>query len=281
MGTWPALYASRGAYVHGGEVNAASSRGLDIPAGGAANEKSAAWIEVLASASLPVTELWIQLQKGAETDDNFDFLMDIASGASGFEVPLIDNLLFSSSGATTAGGGNIYNYHFPLALKAGTRLSAKSQCSASGNRVVRIRTLAVIGSWYAQPESHILTLGAVTADSGGTEITPATTTPPWAELTPSLPRSVSGFQVAFGKLAQSSPAARGFTFALGVGASGSETPIFNGLHLDRIGGLSCTIEPPTTPYVHIPIKAGSRVSARLTADASTTDNVDAVFYGLA
>ena len=107
-----------------------------------------------------------------------DTLVNVGSDPSGGTTfaTIIANLMGSCAGAANAGGGVFY--YFPLYIKAGTALAAQ----ASVNNAT-VGTLRVWVTLFAKPKrpdllkvgSYVTSLGAVTASSRGTTVTPGAT----------------------------------------------------------------------------------------------------------
>ena len=275
---WSNNFSGRGSYLQGGVVDSAASHATDVAAGAGSNAKGA-WVEMIASTERPVCGLWVQLQKSTQNDS--DYLVDIGIGVIGSEMAILPNLLFCAGPSSLDPGGTITNYYFPIQLPAGIRVSARAQCSASGSRVVRVRTWAIIGTWYDQPYRQVIDIGINTGDSGATSITPDTVaSPAWYELTPSLSKSIRGFVMAFGKQAiANGPIGRLVRCEIGVGAVSSEIVIAT-YFTQFIGGFSGNIEPPTTPFLPIAIPKDTRVSARMRVSFAVSDLYDVALYGM-
>jgi len=104
-----------------------------------------------------------------------DLLIDPAAGVgnagSSWSV-LINNLLMSSPGAVTAHSG--YQFYFPLFIKAGTAIGARTQDLVGGAAV------SISASLYGKPSrpelvsvgTKVQTLGATTATTSGVSVTP-------------------------------------------------------------------------------------------------------------
>lgn len=98
-----------------------------------------------------------------------DQLTNIYIGAAGVEVPLISNLLSGWSASVTVGVPA--QYWFPLRIPRGSRISADMQA------LITVDTVEILFEYGVSNGEHwvgsgVETLGAVTATSKGTAITP-------------------------------------------------------------------------------------------------------------
>lgn len=103
-------------------ANLAASRGLVLSVGAAGAEGS--WTEVIASTSESYTALGLSFQGAADTTQtSTSALVDIAIGPSGFETPIISDVLVSINGqeAVTPQSPLIH----PVNVPAGSRLAAR------------------------------------------------------------------------------------------------------------------------------------------------------------
>lgn len=99
-----------------------------------------------------------------------DQLCNIYVGAGGSEVPIIPNLLCGWASTSGQGSGPIV-YEFPLRIARGTRISADMQgLIASDTVYIRIDLYGESNlQWVG---TGVETLGALTATSRGTQVTP-------------------------------------------------------------------------------------------------------------
>ena len=125
------------AYTYGAET--ADSTGVAIDAGGSANTKGA-WTELTASSSAPTRWMMVQIQHSTNGGLAADttYLLDIGIGAASSEVVLIPDLPVTID---SSGGGVVFSnpwYSLPVDIPAGTRISARCQCSVTtaGDRAI-------------------------------------------------------------------------------------------------------------------------------------------------
>lgn len=181
------------------------------------------------------------------------FLIDVAVGAAGSEVIIAANL---------PGGANPMNvwYLVPCHIPAGTRIAARCQ-SNTLSAVMYAAVYGLNGGDLAAPLGQsLVTLGADTANSRGTEITAnavANTKGAYAQLSASISKAFRGFYV-LGSTA-STLATAGHLIDIAVGAAASEQVIVPNIYVKSIASTT-----PCKIMVHCPIQipAGTRVSAR-------------------
>jgi hypothetical protein len=151
--------------------------------------------EIFAATTFDTT--WVKITPfwtGASNTQT-DSLTNIYIGAGGSEQVLIPNL--------ASGGSARYGkvYEFPLRIPAGSRISADCQALISGDTVEILMELEGGGGsdWVG---SGVETLGAITASSQGTTVTPGTasegsfadigtTTKEWRYILPMVHNAVS------------------------------------------------------------------------------------------
>lgn len=123
--------------------------------------------------------LYIAINSVAVTNTARDCLVTIGVDPAGGTawVTRIDNLICSCAGNMTSIGGQ-YHYYFPLFIPAGSSICAAFSVN---NATVGTANIYMIG--YGKPASpditrtgtYVVTIGANTATSAGTAVTPGTT----------------------------------------------------------------------------------------------------------
>lgn len=124
-------------------ANTADSGGVSIDPGGTANTKGS-WTEVVASTSVSLAYLYMIIgeQQNPALDEFFDWLFDIAIGASGSEKVLVNNLWHHERGLEY-GDGYVHG-PLPVSIPAGSRLAVRSQCSRT-DATDRLRDVVLYG----------------------------------------------------------------------------------------------------------------------------------------
>ncbi len=103
--------------------------GVSIDPGGTANTKGS-WTEIISSTANPIRYLVGSL--GTQNNSglsNYRFLLDVGIGGAGSEQAIFENHPFNTNGEELAHG---MGFCFPISIPAGTRLSARAQCSGTG-----------------------------------------------------------------------------------------------------------------------------------------------------
>lgn len=268
-----------GTQVENWNGQSSSSRGGTITANASANTKATGWNALTASAGFDVTTLLIMLDDLAA---GIDYLIDIAVGANGSEVVIVDNLL-ATGGTGSISYGMTYCLH--VHIPAGTRVTARCQAS-TGSSVIRISALA-FGNHFlgSAPRGKVTTYGANTGDSGGTSIDPGGTinTKPstFTEITSSTTYPITELILAFGNQLNTTRSSFSWLVDLAIGASSSEQIILPDM------ALNCSTSPDiVVPQFYGPlpvdIPAGTRLSARAQCSGNdATDRLfDLVLYGV-
>lgn len=203
-------------------------------------------------------------------------LIDVAFGAAASEVNVLENYLFSSDLGVTQW------VYLPIQVPAGTRISARVQ-SSTGSTTFEVNVHAVRGSFYGPPPGgRVVTLGANTADSGGTLVdcgATAFTAGAYSQLSASTTADISAILVVTGNNLNTSATFINFLLDISVGAGGSEITILSQILFVTSGSTFGTL-----PSMWLPcsIPAGSRVSARASCGTNnaTDRQCDVVVYGL-
>lgn len=277
-----------GGWINGLTLNNAQDVGsglsftgwTDVIAGGTAFTKGS-WTQLIASTSGDVS--WVMVQcANVRASVALSFAFDLAVGASGSEVAIASNLLISADQSVQA------TYFFPLCIKAGTRISARSASDhASDTGAIKL-TVFDDTAMSCGVGSGIDTYGFTSASNLGVTIDPgatANTASSYVQISSSLTNDIAGFFLGF----DDQNATTGTVGPLreimdiAIGASGSEKVILPSFLLFRtISGGGTLHMPEASHYFPIPIKAGTRIAAR--AQSNTTVSPDRkfglTFYGV-
>lgn len=206
-----------------------------------------------------------------------DFLIDVAIGAASSEVNIIDNILVSSSGFSF---NDIWTAYFPIALTAGTRLSARCQAS-TGSSATEVSVVHARGGIFRKMRKRrATTYGANTADSGGVTIdcgASANNYGAWAELSSAVTNPVRSALVCLGNRLNGARTTATTTFDVGFGASLSEAGIVEGLRTNMEANSDYVRQCFFFP-IDLNLAAGKRLVMR--AKSSTADATDRLFDGV-
>jgi len=146
--------------------------GTSLLSDGTAHVEPATETALIASTAFDTdwVNIWFHSNSASATDS--DSLVNIKVGGAGNEVTLIPNLLAGWVSIPTTAGPGTRGYGFPLFIPAGTRLSAT-------HRSVRVTTavrcmIELLGGGRSQhwTGTGVEAIGADTATSSGTYVTP-------------------------------------------------------------------------------------------------------------
>lgn len=272
MADWPVIDGQY--WVDGGSVTA-SSEGTTLTANSSANVKATSFTTLVASTDVHTKMLVVTLS--LNTAAARDSLIDIAIGPALSETVLISNLLCSV--------GSIDPwpvYYIPVNIPAGTRISARMQCS-TGSATLKVHLLLAAHSWLpSSPLCTITTYGANTSDSGGTPVDPGTsanTKGLWTEISASTTMPIKLLIPALGVQRDAGRTDSSFLLDIGVGVSTSEKAIIRNLWF----GIRATPDQTMPPCWHLPVNipAGTRLTARAQSSITNADRTfDLILYGV-
>lgn len=259
-----------GQRVEEGGADAATSQGATITANASADTKGT-YTQLIASTAFASTSIMVY---GAEVPTaNTDFLLDIAIGAAASEVVILSNLYFGAGQGSVIYGNP---FIFPIAIPAGTRISARVQ-SDTGSETITVN-VHLIGQGFlpAQPLSIVDTYGANTADTGGVSVdsgSSADTKGAYSEVVASTTRDMREFTVAIGNQVNGIRASYVWLFDIAIGAAASEVIIVPDIAL----ACSSTSDILFPHNIRVPLRipAGTRIAAR--SQCSGTNSADRLF----
>lgn len=260
---------------------AVSSKGATVTAAGSANTKGN-YAQLISSTTAPGCGLIVNITAGSVTRS--DNLIDIAFGAAASETVVVRNLLHSrgQDGGSTA-GDSVNRYFLPIHVPAGTRISARTQCSTASGTVSLIVTVVSGAFITPSPFGTVIDLGSNTADSGGTSVDPgssANTKGAYSELVASTSRPIYQLYVAFAIQLTAAATARHHLVDIAVGGAASEVVVVPDIQssIDARDNLRSTVFGP----IPVNIPAGSRIAARAqsTTSSAGTRLLDVIAYGV-
>ena len=203
-------------------------------------------------------------------------LVDIAIGSSGNETVIVSNLDVS------LGNSNVVTqtYAFPISIPAGTRISARVQSSVGS---ISTNLVGVYVKGYEAEFNNgegfagVDAIGAVTATSFGTLLSPSSTTyTAYAQLVASSARDYSG--IIIGADSQGASYYGGFYLDIAIGAGGSEKNVVAAEYYCSNNLAFSTTNQNT--FFPIQIPAGTRISSRAASTAGYSQNIGIVVYGV-
>lgn len=274
-------YRGGGGLVENGGANGADSLGVTITST-TANTKGA-WTEVVAVTLFESTGLHLYIPARSLTGTAYYHgLIDIGIGANPNEVVKVADILFS---VTDAANFAATHYFLPIAIAAGERISARFQSSDATETIDLIVILESRGFEPSAGYGLSRTYGAVTADSGGTQVDPggsANTKGGWTQITASSEFQINELCVFIMESSNnSSSLAQGsFLMDIGVGASTFEVEV-----IPNLSFASHSSPDSMLPYFlgsfPVSIPPGSRISANIQSSVTNaTDRlVDVILIG--
>lgn len=261
----------------GGDV-VANSTGTVLTSG-AANVKGD-WVQLIASTAYDSSFIGISL-----TDMNagdIDMLVDIAIGADGFEVVILESLYTGSGAASNTYGGY---YLFPLIIPEGTRISANVQSSGATDTVDCVVQLFAGGFAQGTQLQLVETYGADVSTSGGEVIDPGSTVDEaggYTQIVASTAYDIKMLAIAIVNGANVARASYTWLLTVGIGTAASEVAILENIPLTS-SSASDMVVPQTLYMLPVNIPAGTRIAVQ--AQCSGNDAADRILgfiaYGAA
>lgn len=234
-----------------------TSRGTSVTAAGTANTKGT-YTTLIASTAYAVKGILIQ---PGTAGAGLDYLIDIAIGAAASEVIIIPDLM------TGSGTGSISRqppWFFPIAIPAGSRISARSQCTLAGSNIrLKVHLLGDLPGGM-EPFGKVLHYGIVAATSQGTTIDPggvANTKGAWVALTAATTYATKALFWDQSNLVQGTRSSADWMLDIGVGAAASEVVIVPNMHIEASTTDDYNVHGPS-PLLAVSIPAGTRIAAR-------------------
>lgn len=212
--------------------------------------------------------------------DSVDYLFDLGVGASGAEAVLVGNIL----GCARTTDANAHGIYFPVQLRAGVRMAARTQGSSSSANAYYGLTLFRGGPDLVAAQK-VVQYGTIATSRGVSVVgsSSANTFGSWTQIVATTAEEVVGLlvNISQGGGTKSNTFQR---WQVGVGASGSERVILEwGSAI--LGGIGVTMDRGTgMGILPVRIKAGQRIAVRVmnvTAIATAANRTyDVVLHGI-
>ena len=275
MGDFPDRYD--GSLLANFGANAADSQGVTLTSG-AANVKGS-WVQLVASTPFPVTGLHVYRVAASLTGTAYhDDLMDIGVGAT--QVVKIADIPYVGTDTVNFPA---HHYYFPIAIKQGEEISARFASSDATETMDIVVIAESRGLKSSGGYSLSRTYGAVSGDSGGTQVDPGTTantkggSVPITTSTEFDIKALCVFQHAAG--ANGGLTDANFLMDVEVGAAASEVAIINNIGF-LADGSPDAMAPIFLGCFAVNIPAGSRVSANAQCTITGVDRlIDVILIG--
>ncbi len=272
MGDWPLLSSAQSLAEAG--TNTASTTGTTITASASANTKGA-FAQLVASTAADAQGFILHVFGPTLVRD---MLLDVAVGAAAAEQVILSNFLVTPRTSDASAHGGIW---VPARIPAGSRISARLQATTGSSTV--LVTVTLLAGNFKDPGGAglVTTLGADTADSGGTAVDPgagaANTKGAWSEVASVIPAGVSQFILALGNQLANRSTAR-FLLDIGVGAAAAEQVIVPNIPLHQVTGAAIM---PLYFFLPVALPAGERLAVRAQSTITTaTRTFDVAIYAI-
>jgi hypothetical protein len=240
-------------------VDTGTSLAVDVAAHASANTKGS-YVEIASSTAFAAQGIIVSIGK---TNTSARFLLDIAIGASSSEQVIIPNLIARAENAVQVTG----QLFFPIAIPAGSRISARCQ-SSPGGAAIRVAATICGGGFGNYPVySGVEAIGISTANTDGsfyqTSGTAINTKCAWQQMTAATSHDIKAIQIAHTHF--NSAVVSATLYDIGIGGSGSETVLIPNLaEVVDSGMQSLTNYSACIPCA---IPQGTRVSFRQQSSA--------------
>jgi hypothetical protein len=204
-------------------VDAGTSLAVNVASHASANTKGS-YVEIASSTAFHAQGIIVCIGKTNVSDR---FLIDIAIGAASSEYVVIPNLIARAENAAQITG----QLFFPIAIPAGSRISARCQ-SATGGSSIRVAVTLCGGGFSNYPVySGVEAIGISTANTDGafyqTSGTAINTKCAWQQMTAATSHDIKALQVAHTHF--NSAVAASTLYDIGIGAASSETVLIPNL----------------------------------------------------
>jgi hypothetical protein len=248
--------------------------GVTVTASGTTHTKGS-WTEV-GRASMDGTMLYVDITTQTATAQ--DYLVDIGIGPAGSEQVLVPNLLISRT-STSAGAAH---YSFPIAVPAGSRISARCQ-SGVASAALTVSCRIGGGSQAARPAAAAAeAIGISTAATRGTPIDTgavANTKSAW-QIMGYANHDLDQLIVVPGNATDVARSFAYFVVDIGIGPAGSEQVLIPELSF-FVEAADDLIFPHSSQPYDLNVPAGTRFSCRArSANVTAGDRtLDIAVYG--
>jgi len=210
-----------------------------------------AFAQAIASTSANASLLGILVSGVATSATNTATLLDIATGASGSETVIIENIAIGASTGTY--------FEVPFKIASGTRISARIQSVVTGGKTAVINVFLMDAGDYATAPTSVDTIGAATAASKGVSFSGSSGT--WVEAIASTSRAYRAVTLIPSSHSDDIGNFFNTPIEVGVGASGSEVGFGDLLHA-YVSTEQSRSETPTKSLFGSNIPAGSRLAVK-------------------
>lgn len=235
-----------------------------------------AWVQVIASLSSDTYGLLICINNNNASAASRNTRLDIGVGAASSEIVLIPDLIAGNAAAYSVPGSGIW-YYFPVAIPAGTRVSARAQSTVTTS--FRVFLQAMQGPFnpsMLKKASFVEVVGM--AWPSGTALTPGTTNKSSWVLLGTTSQRCWWWQIGAQVTSSDTTHNAGIIHLdLAVGNGTDYNLILRDVGLSVTGAEVATMTPLTIGC-EFPVPAGSNIYARAQHSA-TPDDLLVAAYG--
>jgi hypothetical protein len=256
-----------------------ASSGVTVTSSGT-SDTMGSWAEMDASTEEEAVGLKISIPRVAVVGSNtISYLVNIGIGPATEQI-LIEHLHFGQDNTET--NQNLFYYDVPVSIPKGSRITAQCQSNTTDADSINVLAEFIVGSFKSNPgNGGVISYGSNSATSNGTEIDPggsANTLGAWTELTASS-AELRGFFLSIGMNARTSVATDNTIFEVGIGSSGNEEIIAEGIVFKK-GTFETSMGDTSFRRVAIPV--GARIVVRSQCDnpSAGTRVTSVVFHGV-
>jgi hypothetical protein len=250
LGTTP-LFREKLWYENSPKVLTQDSSTTTVTADSSANTKGA-WIELISSTTANSSFMVLNLNSFQSTGVNTASLLDIAFGASGAEVPILENLAVGA-----AGSANLIP--LPVKIPAGTRVSARIQSVVSGGKTGTINPFLYDAGNYDISPTSLDVIGGNTTNSQGISFSGSSGT--WVEAISSTTKAYKAVALIFSVHSSTHPALTNQYFSIGIGSAGNEFEFGTSRQSFQSNGSTNMANPQLNLFGY-DIPAGSRLAVK-------------------
>lgn len=246
--------------------NDTGTTGQDLATFNGSSHTPGAWVELTASSPFDAVGIWVDVTGTASSGR--PYMIDIGVGAAASEVVVVPSVYIQHTLREASG------IMIPVAIPAGSRISARAQVNNSTTRTITAsaRLVSVCDNIPWEVASTVQTYGV---NAGSTQMTPCdpggvADTLVWTELSASTSHRIRqlSFVVAMTGVNQALSDAR-FRISIGTGGSGSEVAVIPDVFV-----FASALADHVVPAAHGPFQVDIPSGTRLVAGVRSS-NIDA------
>lgn len=252
---------------------------IQVSSAAAAGTKGA-WTTIIASLDFDCDYLLVSMGWGSGTRV---FLTDIGVGGAGSEVAIATDIPCESSNSVVPEG--ISQVLIPAKIKAGSRISARSNISGATTKQIFVWIVPVAGSYIGQHSYQQCTTYGIASTPALTNIDPggtANTKSAWVQLVAATTADIKGLIMFFMKAGTPPGTAPDWKVDFGIGAAASEQILVPDYYVAQSTQASQVPHPSNSPVIPMDIPEGTRLAARAACSITTAGSrtIDVAVMGL-